>query len=64
MAARIRLPVFLQSDNAATIRVDLEKPVVLKLTIFNMLGQRIREIHDGTISTGQLDFRWNLKDAQ
>lgn len=57
-------PVFLQSDKAATIRIMLKKPTVIKLAVFNVLGQSIREIHDGRASVGRLDFRWDLKDEQ
>ncbi|MEJ2053318.1 MAG: FG-GAP-like repeat-containing protein, partial [Calditrichaceae bacterium] len=44
---------------STTIEFGLNNPAIVKLTIFNLLGQEIISLTDGAYSTGKHQIRWN-----
>ncbi len=49
---------------STTITFDIAKPSVVKLTIYNSLGQTVRALYEGTKSEGRYDIYWDGKNDQ
>jgi len=43
------------------IRFDVPKDSEIKVTIYNLLGNRVRTLADGFFKAGNLDFVWNAQ---
>ena len=49
---------------SAVIQLEISKPTILSVTIYNLLGQRVREIFSGEINSGQKKLTWsNIDDS-
>ena len=47
--------------NEITFSVSVLKETLIKIYIFNLRGSRIKTIHDGRITTGVYNFKWDSK---
>ncbi|MBD3224610.1 MAG: T9SS type A sorting domain-containing protein [Caldithrix sp.] len=47
---------------STTIQVDMARPADASLVIYNVLGQKVRTLHNGYLNKGVNTFTWNGKD--
>jgi len=48
-------------SNETTITVELSTPQSIQLNVFNLQGQRIRQLHDGPLSAGKHTFTFSRR---
>jgi hypothetical protein len=48
-------------NNEANIQLELEKPSLVKISVFNLLGQEIEQIKNGFLNSGKYNFKWSPK---
>ncbi len=45
-----------------TISFDLQRQSFIQLTIYNIVGQKIKTLYAGELAAGTYDFRWNARN--
>ncbi len=49
-------------NNATTLNFSLPKPGQIKLSVYNLLGQQVATLFEGTMDTGEHNITWNTND--
>ena len=50
-------------SDRSNLKLEINKRASVSVEIFNILGQKINTLHQGSLSVGQHDFYWNGDDA-